>query len=357
MANSNLKALGWDQFFEDQLGGINIPEFTVGRIIAENKTNYEVITSAGEFIGEATGKLLFSATSSAELPKTGDWVTVTPMSEDRVIVHQVLKRKTILSRKAVGRKTQEQIICTNLDVLFIVQGLDNNYNIARLERYVAAADEGIQPVIILNKADLCHDVHEKAAAIESRLKNVPVLVTSSLEGDLSPVAEFIEAGRTYAFVGSSGVGKSTIINRLLESKIQRTTDVRSKDSRGRHTTTRREMFALPGGALVIDTPGMREFQPWADDTALAEAFAEIDALASSCRFADCQHLEEDHCAVKQAVEGGIIPQAQYQNFLKMKRELDYLQSQTDVLKSQQRKKKVKQQQRELNRMLRKKNKK
>jgi ribosome biogenesis GTPase len=353
METISLTALGWGDFFQSQLTPM-LSSFEFGRIATEHKTNYIVRSVSGIYIAEITGKLMYTAESEAALPKVGDWVAFTLMDEGKAIIHHVLQRKTCLSRKAVGKKITEQVIATNLDVLFIVQSLDDNFNISRAERYVAALQPGIEPVIVLNKSDFCSDVAEKVATVQQRLPGIQVIATSAISNQLEALRNFITEGKTFAFVGSSGVGKSSLINSLVASDLMKTSEVREKDSKGRHTTTRREMVCLAGGGILIDTPGMREFAPWGDDENFTVGFSDIETYASSCKYADCAHMHEDNCAVKDAVANGEIESQHYNNYLKLKREFSWQQSLSDPELAQERKKKNKAQQRAANKIFRKK---
>lgn len=351
MKELSLTALGWSDFFESQLENIAIPDFHLARVTTENKTNYGILTRDGEYLAEVTGRLMYTVSSDAGLPKVGDWVAVTLMDEDRAMIHQVLQRRTVLSRKAAGKNTVEQVIVSNLDVLFIVQGLDDNYNLPRLERYLATVQH-IKPVIVLNKADLCNDLPEKVRAVRERIPGVDVITTSPLDNKTEALRAYLQPGQTFAFAGSSGVGKSTLINDLLREDRLKTTSVREKDSRGKHTTTRREMIFMETGAILVDTPGMREFEPWSDPENVSNAFEDIRELSAGCRFSDCQHLHETGCAVIAAVVSGALSLSRYENYLKLKREIEYQQSRVDVSKALERKAFFKQRIKAYNRIVR-----
>jgi ribosome biogenesis GTPase len=231
-----------------------------------------------------------------------------------------------------GGKTDEQVLAANIDTVFLVSGLDGDYNVRRLERYVTVAwDSGAVPVIVLNKADLRDDIEEVVEEVESVAFGVPVLALSAAENTgMEQLTEYIKPGKTAAFLGSSGVGKSTLINRLLGEEKLKTTEVREDDQRGRHTTTHRELLLLPEGGIVIDTPGMRELQLWADDEGLSRTFPDIEALFEQCRFRDCTHNSEPGCAVKQALDDGSLDRKRYQNYLKLQKELKHLSTRKDI---------------------------
>jgi ribosome biogenesis GTPase len=324
----SLNVLGWDAFFQER----QLREYahcTVGRVLAENKTNYLVADDKGELLAEVSGRLLYETDEHEHLPKVGDWVYLTRYDEGRALIHAVVERKTILARTKAGRGADVQIIATNLDRLFIVQSLDNNFNLRRLERYLSMTDgTGIEPVVVLNKADICPNPHEHLAEVQEELRGVRAVMLSAVsEEGLESLQALCKPRTTIAFVGSSGVGKSTLVNKLLGAEHQATSPAREQDAKGRHTTTRREMVILPNGCLVIDTPGMRELHlSYNDEQPFDAAFGDISALAAECRFSDCTHQNEAGCAVQAAITDGRISEGHLRNFQKLQREQQYLET-------------------------------
>ena len=272
--------------------------------------------------------------------------------EKKAIIHRILERKTKFSRNVAGKKTDEQIVAVNIDLVFTVQSLDDNFNLRRLERYLVMAYESkAEPAIILSKTDLCDHPEEKVAAVRAVVGHVPVYTVSSLTGEgIDSLKSCLHEGMTVAFIGSSGVGKSTIINKMLGQEIQKTAEVRMGDSKGRHTTNRRELILLPQGGLMVDTPGMRELQVWNADDGLQDTFADIEEMGGTCYFADCRHTVEKKCAVIQAVEDGILSAKRYGNFIKLQKEMDYLETKQKKSAFLEQKKRNKQFGRELKRM-------
>jgi len=322
-----LKELGWDEWFEDKFAGYRESGLEPARVIAEHRERYIVRAQCGEMEAEVTGKFMYFAGSPSEFPKTGDWAAVSVFKgENKAIIHNVVERKSKFSRKAPGTITEEQVIAANLDTVFIVQGLDNNYNPARMERYASAVRAGnIEPVAVLNKSDICPEYEAKVSETTSLLKNAAVIAASALTGQgFNELESIIKKGKTYAFAGSSGAGKSSIINRLAGREIAGVAEVREKDSKGRHTTTARELFILPSGAILIDTPGMRELGLWEETGRSVPGFEDIDELAASCRFSDCRHEKEPGCMIRKAMEEGVLDPKRLKSYMKLKREAFHL---------------------------------
>lgn len=312
----SLSELGFGPFFEEKVPD---SELIVGRIAAEHRGGYEVWSSIGDGFARLAGRLARDLDHEA-FPGVGDWVTLrVPPGPDRTsIIDGVLARRTVFIRGAAGRQTRGQVVAANVDIVFVVCGLDGDYNLRRIERYLARIwASGAQPMVILNKADVCEDILERSAEVESVCLGVQVLVTSALLSQgLEPIKEQLVSGITAAFVGSSGAGKSTLVNKLLGEEKIATKEVRTSDSRGRHTTTHRQLFLLPQGGLVIDTPGMRELQLF-DEEGIDTVFSDIDAFSEFCRYKDCTHQAEPGCAVQEAVAKGDISADRMGHFLKM----------------------------------------
>jgi ribosome biogenesis GTPase / thiamine phosphate phosphatase len=330
---TTLESLGWngdlDRAFQEWAEKRDVQP---GRVLIEFNYICRVWCEGGEIEAVRSGRLTHRAESRGDLPAVGDWVVVRKRpDEDRGAIVAVLPRRSWFSRRMAGQVTDEQVVAANVDVVFIVMALDADFSIRRLERYLLLAREsGASPVVLLTKPDVGADVPARVAETVSVAGDVPIHVVSPKHGQgLDQVASYLPAGKTGALLGSSGVGKSTIINRLVGRDVQKTRDIRESDSKGRHTTTHRELVFLPNAGFMIDTPGMRELQLWDVRQAVSETFDDIEALAAECRFDDCRHRDEPKCAVKAAVEGGRLPLARLESYLKLQDELAYLARQQD----------------------------
>lgn len=316
----DLVQLGWEQYKRKQNPQT---QSDVGRVGIEHKTDFIIHSELGDLRGIIQGKFRYRTKSSADFPKVGDWVIYTKLTnEQKCVINEVLPRYSLIARKAAGDSQDAQIIAANVDVIFIVFGLDHEFNPPLLERYLAMAYEGhVTPVVILNKTD---KTKFSKATVEQVQKLAPEVTTYAIsaktEIGLHKIEHEIEPGRTIAFVGPSGAGKSTMINALLGSDVQQTAEVRLSDSKGRHTTTRREMFILPHGGILIDTPGIRELETLSSEDTVKTLFADIEQVAAQCRFRDCDHIKSKGCAVLTAVAEGKISDERYRNFLKLRTE-------------------------------------
>ena len=326
----NLNDLGWNGQFANEYAEV----YDIGRVAVQYKNLYKVYCEKGELLASVSGKMNYGITGRQDYPAVGDWVLLgkTGPGEDRTVIHGILTRKSKFSRKTAGRTVEEQVIAANIDTVFICMSLNQNFNLRRLERYIALAwDSGAVPVVILTKSDLCQDLEERIEEAGAVACGVDIFPVSCIDGSgLPEIREYILPGRTVAFLGSSGVGKSTIINELLGEQRQFTREVRQDDDRGRHTTTNRELLLLPSGGIVIDTPGMRELHVLDVDEGIGTAFDDVEYFAARCRFADCSHTVEPGCGVREAIEAGELSQGRFENYIKLKKEADYVERKTDV---------------------------
>ena len=328
--SDTLRSYGWSEDFEARLAELGRPDAAPGRVVETQRGRMTLQTRSGPRDASPAGRLLRDG-GSAPRPVVGDWVAFTDASDDGpVVVEAVLERRNHLSRKASGKRSEEQFVAANVDLMLVVMGLDGDFDPRRLERFLTLAEASrVEAAVVLNKADICADHDARLAEVRS-LTAAPVVIVSALEGDLSPVELLLAPRRTAVLVGSSGAGKSTLINRLLGESALRTASVREHDSRGRHTTTHRELFLLPGGGLIIDNPGVREVQLWAEgDTALDSVFDDIEVLAARCRFSDCSHRNEPGCAVRAAIDGGELDEARLENLRKLEIETEALERRKD----------------------------
>ena len=330
-----LEELGWDGFFLQSFEQMQTEGYTPARIAQEHKNMYFVFCREGKLKAKVSGKLRYRTQGFGDFPAVGDWVAITARPEEgKATIHALLPRKTKFSRKAVlsggtpetGGKTEEQILAANIDTVFLVSGLDGDYNLRRIERYVTIAwDSGATPAVLLNKTDLCDDVGSMIRETQATVLGVSVLGICAIKKEgIDLLWEYLAPGKTVAFLGSSGVGKSTLINTLLGYEKQTTTSVRDFDNKGVHTTTYREMILLPNGGVVIDTPGLREIQMWSDTEGITKTFKDIEDLAVQCRFNDCLHGDDPGCAIKEAIENGDLEAKRLEGYLKIQRELQHL---------------------------------
>jgi ribosome biogenesis GTPase len=325
----SLETYGWNEFFAASFAPYKRQGYVAGRVFLQHNKIYMLYTEEGEMSAEVSGRVLHEAASRDELPAVGDWVAIRVRREEKktkATIHAVLPRRSKFSRKVAGSKTDEQVVAANIDTLFLVTGLDNDFNVRRIERYLLMASEsGARPVVVLNKSDVAEDALEKVKEVERVALDVPIVLMSAREGGgIEALLPYVGAGQTVSLMGSSGVGKSTITNKLLGAETQKVQEVRAGDERGKHTTTHRELIRLPTGGLIIDTPGMRELQLLVRDRGLRDTFEDVEALGEQCYFRDCKHEGEPDCAVKAALESGELDTERYANYRKMQHEMSEL---------------------------------
>lgn len=335
--NLNTTQYGFKDPFKTQAESLMAtPEFSrciPGRVVLEHKRMYRVVTEHGEWLSAVSGSFAFHSAGRMDFPSVGDWVLVEQMpGEEKGIIHALLDRTSVFTRKEAGQRVEEQIVAANVDIVFLVMSLNADFNARRLERYLVAAwDSGARPVIVLTKKDLCENPSDYLDELGGVAFGVDTVLVSAVTGEgLDEVRAFLGEGVTAALLGSSGAGKSTLTNALSGKEMMAVQDIREDDAKGRHTTTHRELIPLPGGACLIDTPGMRELQLMDQSEGLESGFSDIDELADSCRYRDCGHKKEPGCAVREAVEEGRLPEERLTSYFKLQREIAYIEQKSDA---------------------------
>lgn len=349
----DLIKLGWNNKFQEEFDNIKKYEYIPARVIREEKERYILMHQDGECMGKVSGRFRHKAESICDFPAVGDWTAVKLLNKGKeAVIYELLSRKSKLTRKApvsggrkvkdvMGRKitlggtTEEQVVAANIDAIFIVVALDNTFNLRRLERFMLLAyNSGATPVIILNKIDLCNNVEEKILQVEGIAMGTDIYSISAINNEgVNKLRKYLGNNNTIGLFGTSGVGKSTLINALLESNALQTGEVRESDGKGRHTTTWREMVIIPKGGVIIDTPGMRELQVWSNEDELDEIFEDIVELETQCKFRDCSHKKEPGCAIASSLKDGTLDKDRYENYLLMKMEVGYLNNRVNERKA------------------------
>ena len=323
----NLNDLGYNSTLEDYRKEYNLQQFDVGRVISEHKERYIVKTTEKEYDAEIIGNLRYTANERSDFPAVGDWVAISAYDENKALIHHVFPRKTIIERQAVGKHGEKQIIATNIDYAFIVQAVDRDFNINRIERYLAICNASkVAPIILLNKIDLIDDVQLSALLdqLKKRIEKVPVItISNETKEGIAQLKNRMEKGKTYCLLGSSGVGKSTLLNNLSNKLVMQTNTISASTHKGRHITTHRELVLLDNGTIVIDNPGMREVGVTDTAKGIESTFEKISELSNYCKFKDCKHISEIGCAVLESLEKGELDRSSYENYLKMEREKDH----------------------------------
>ncbi|MFH1424351.1 MAG: ribosome small subunit-dependent GTPase A [archaeon] len=326
-AKIDLKKIGWDSFFEESFSPYQLNGLVPGRIIKVQRKGYIALTETGETEVKVSGKFRFDATEKGAYPVVGDWVAIKKgVANEEGTIKTVLPRRNKFSRKVAGVTTEEQILVANVDMVWIVAGLDNEFNIQRIERYLTLVSESkSKPVVILNKSDLCDNPEERGEEVKKIAQNAPVhILSAKLNQGLDALDQYLEEGKTIAILGSSGVGKSTILNQLLGVDRQEVGEVRETDGHGRHITAYRELFMMPKGGMIIDNPGVREMQLWSKGEGISEMFRDVEEIIQQCKFTDCNHENAPDCAVKEALDTGKLDPRRYAHYLKLKQEVEVL---------------------------------
>lgn len=327
---------GWNTFHEtnwkEMNNNLKINKCVPGRVVLEHKRMYRVVTTEGEWLAVCSGSMQHDAEQRRDFPAVGDWVAIEKMpGEERGIIHAILPRTSLFSRKMAGGTIAEQIIAVNVDIVFLVMSMNQDFNARRLERYlVASYDSGATPIVVLTKKDLCDDPSYYIKGAQDIALGADVFAVNNVTGEgVEVLTSLLKDGKTAALLGSSGVGKSSLTNAICGGDTMAIQDIREDDAKGRHTTTHRELVKMPTGGILIDTPGMREFQLWDHSESLDSSFKDIEALANACKFNDCQHNNEPECAVQEALATGALPEDRYASYLKLQKELAFLDRKMD----------------------------
>ena len=332
--------LGYNIFFESNRHKLGLDEFSVARVIFESRGAYKVKNTNGEYFAKITGKQMFRASGREDYPAVGDWVAIKELDNEQAVIQNILPRMTVIKRKhgdksRLGEKDKTQIIATNIDVAFIVESVDRDYNLNRFERYFAIARSGgVTPAIVLNKTDLISkkELDERFVQIKNRIPDVTTILTSTINNDgLDDLRKYIEKGKTYCFLGSSGVGKSSLVNKLFGKDVIKTENISSYSNRGKHITTNRQMYFLKNGGIVIDNPGIREVGLTDMNGGINDFFDEITTLSRKCKYVDCTHTHELGCEILVAVKSGRVDKEKYSNYINLKKEAEYYEM-TDIEK-------------------------
>jgi ribosome biogenesis GTPase len=324
----NINKLGFNEWFSDKVEPSKLNDFDIARVISVNKDSFQIRNNNKDVFAEVTGKMLFNADSPIDFPTVGDWVYAQFYdNESFAIIHEIIPRKSLLKRKTAGKKNEHQLIAANIDIAFIIQSFGSDYNIRRLERYLVMINEGnIQPVVLLSKSDLSvqHERNNAITDIQTLMPEIQIIEFSNVNNDgINNIKEMLNPGKTFCLLGSSGVGKTTLLNNLIDDNVFKTNAVKEKSGKGKHTTTRRQLISLKNDAMIIDTPGMRELGNITISAGINDTFNEITELSNQCLYKNCSHTNEKGCAIQKALSERVISEERFRNYVKMNKETSY----------------------------------